>query len=651
MKILLVNMPFFRCGQPSFVLTQIRGILRARLGEQMDTEILYLNHDFASFLGVELSERISFSNEIVATGIGEWFFKHTAFPGGEDVSGLFLNRYFPGRKFRELKKALLEKRSRLDEFLDRIMETYQPHRADLVGFSSMISQNLSSISLANRIKQENSNCTVIMGGSNCLPPMGEEIVKNIQSIDFTFSGPSLKSFPRFIRHTLDGEPEKRHRIRGVFSPSNCRPGGTHHNRPAEELKGEELNINTEIEIDYDDFFRSLDGKLKGENINPVLLFETSRGCWWGEKSRCSFCGMDSATLRSQVMNPGLAVKTINSVLRYAPRCRIFMATDIIMPKNYPREVFPRIKTPPHTTLLYEVRATMDREELRSISTAGVKAVSSGIECLSTSSLKLAGKGTSVFSNIMFMKNCLLADVHPAWLFLVGIPGESGDTYRRYLEIIPRVLHLPPPYYVSPVIFERDNYYFYHPGEFGLNLKPYDWYEMIYPLDNDITDRLAILFMNTNTSLPYYRGLFDYFHRLKGEINRWIDRWFDPGEQEKPALYFYSRDGREMVYDSRGDVAVQHQLDSEEIELLKILEKPGTLSGLEEKLPHISPEQLGEHLDELDDKALILRQGEMMINLVLPEKPPPLTFISGKRTDKIPIKFSWEKVFHHSHYRS
>lgn len=29
---------------------------------------------------------------------------------------------------------------------------------------------------------------------------------------------------------------------------------------------------------------------------PTVLIETSRGCWWGDKSHCTFCGLNGATM-------------------------------------------------------------------------------------------------------------------------------------------------------------------------------------------------------------------------------------------------------------------------------------------------------------------------------------------------------------------
>ena len=53
--------------------------------------------------------------------------------------------------------------------------------------------------------------------------------------------------------------------------------------------------------DYSDYFHDLERSSSAINIFPTLLFETSRGCWWGAKSHCTFCGLNggSMTFRSK----------------------------------------------------------------------------------------------------------------------------------------------------------------------------------------------------------------------------------------------------------------------------------------------------------------------------------------------------------------
>ena len=43
---------------------------------------------------------------------------------------------------------------------------------------------------------------------------------------------------------------------------------------------------------YRDYMARVQASPLGKTINPRLLFQTSRGCWWGAKQHCTFCGLN-----------------------------------------------------------------------------------------------------------------------------------------------------------------------------------------------------------------------------------------------------------------------------------------------------------------------------------------------------------------------
>src|SRR5439155_9938826 len=48
--------------------------------------------------------------------------------------------------------------------------------------------------------------------------------------------------------------------------------------------------------DFGDYFRDLEQSTGGAAVVPTLLLETSRGCWWGAKSHCTFCGLNGGMM-------------------------------------------------------------------------------------------------------------------------------------------------------------------------------------------------------------------------------------------------------------------------------------------------------------------------------------------------------------------
>ena len=48
-------------------------------------------------------------------------------------------------------------------------------------------------------------------------------------------------------------------------------------------------------------------------VVPTLLFETSRGCWWGAKSHCTFCGLNGETMAFRSKSPRRALDELEQL--------------------------------------------------------------------------------------------------------------------------------------------------------------------------------------------------------------------------------------------------------------------------------------------------------------------------------------------------
>ncbi|NIO21196.1 MAG: RiPP maturation radical SAM protein 1, partial [Candidatus Aenigmarchaeota archaeon] len=192
-KVALINVPFASLKFPSLALTQLKSVLDSKLSFRVSVELLYLNHDFAHYMGTELYQYIAVDMEAPYNGLGDWFFRQAAFPELADNTEIYFQRYFPHRNEQNqiLKRLIQEKREGLDQVLEGLIDQYKLNEADLVGFTSMFSQNVACFALARKIKERSPHIVIVMGGANCETPMGQEIVKNVEHIDFVFSGTAL----------------------------------------------------------------------------------------------------------------------------------------------------------------------------------------------------------------------------------------------------------------------------------------------------------------------------------------------------------------------------------------------------------------------------------------------------------------------------
>jgi len=608
-KIALITMPAQELERPSLSLTQLKARVREVHGDRAEVSLAYLNHDFARFMagagGATGAYATLCANQ--HTGLPDWLFRSEAWPELPDNSDRYFARYYPGRApaALELRTAMLGCRARLGEFLDAAIETHALDRADVVGFTSMFAQNVASFALARRLKQRNPGVTIVMGGANCESPMGQELVRNVPAVDYVFSGPALLSFPEFVGHLLEGRRERCATIPGVVGRDTPAEAAAH---PI----GAELPIDEPVALDYADYFASVARNFPAGEVRPVILFETSRGCWWGERSHCTFCGLNGATMSYRSMRPDGAVALINSLFeRYRDRSAVFFSVDNILPQAYVSEVLPRLRTPQGATIFYEVKANLGERELSALAAAGVRQIQPGIEALSTSTLKLMRKGSTAFVNLRLLLGCVRHGIEPVWNLLVGFPGEGEEVYRMYVEQLGRLVHLWPPQGVAQVRYDRYSPYHQRPQEWGLKLRRFDFYPLIYPFSEESLEQMAYFFMDENYEAPYLQALSPWMGKLWQAVQHWRSRWQGRDGALPPALVLQREGAAERVIDTRSGRRVERDVSGLKARLLEALDRPRLQSDLESLLGV----ECATELAELDEWGLIWREDGRALSLV------------------------------------
>lgn len=609
-KISLVDMPFANVELPSIALTQIRSIIQSRFMEKVSVEIVSISHDFAKYLGIDRYQYISTSMQALYAGLGDWFFREQAFPQLPDNTEKYLQRYFwgKGEDERKIKDLIAQKRPNLDAYLDELINKYELDKAQIVGFTSMFMQNAASFAMARKLKQYNPEVITVMGGANCEFPMGKVIAERIEQIDFVFSGPALKSFPELVQHCLDGEMSKCRSIRGVFFKGTSPPVS------GAESIGEELSIDTPLELNYQDFLQRFDEYFADTELKPTLPFETSRGCWWGQRSHCTFCGLNGGSMAYRAMKPELAIEQFKSLFRYSGKVATLEAVDNILPKNYLSEVLPFVETPSNMRIFYEVKADLSEKDIAVLAKANVKHIQPGIESLATSTLKLMKKGTTSFQNVNLLKMCAVYGIKPAWNLLVGFPGEGAEVYQRYLEIIPLLAHLEPPSGVYPVRFDRFSPYFNQAQSYGLALHPMDFYTFIYPFNEAALNDLAYYFSDRNVQADYFVTIAKWLGKLQSAISRWQARWID-SNQNLPSRLDFKGDS-DIICDSRSGPAMEYPVGQSAKAILNYLAKPAKVDDIFKTFSAEYGADLSKQIEFLQERGLVFQEGDRMISLVL-----------------------------------
>ena len=287
-------MPFGPEMSPSLGLS----LLKASLATHgTSVRVLYFTLRFAELLGVGLYTKIATDGaRSIRELAGEWVFREALFgpdPGADQrwEREVLLDRACWGT--RELARpvpasfvaGLHRARARAGAFVERCLAEVLEKRPRIVGFTSVFQQHVASLALARRIKEEAPGTFVVLGGANCEGVMGTETVRSFPFLDATVSGEGDLVFPELVRRALEGRGLDD--LPGVATRANASARfatGRFPNAPTVS-RMDDLPIPDDSDY-FDQFARS---RFAGK-WTPGLFLETARGCSWGEKSHCTFCG-------------------------------------------------------------------------------------------------------------------------------------------------------------------------------------------------------------------------------------------------------------------------------------------------------------------------------------------------------------------------
>lgn len=636
LQISLVNPPFADVSFPALALMQLKSVTERVCGSEVSIRVLNVNNDFALELGVSAYKDIACSLDSNMIGLGDWYFSQAAFPERTDNTTAYFNRFLRDKAAtaatRRNREVMLAKRPHVTSFIASVVDKYGLADDDVVGFTSMFCQNVASLAFARELKQRPHPPLVVMGGANCDAPMGRTLLTAVPYIDYVFSGPALKSFPEFIKLLCAGQTDACGRIAGVTSRANVTPSASAatvaDQQPAAVI-GESLPIDADVPLDHGPFLDALEELFGADTVTPTLLLETSRGCWWGERAHCTFCGLNGLTMAFQAMAPSRAIAQFESLFKYANRCAHIMSVDNILPREYLTDVLPKLRTPENMDIFYEVKADLTLAELRTLADARVKVIQPGIEALATSTLKLMKKGTSSFTNIAFLKNCRALGIVPHWNLLVGFPGEQEHVYRKYVSDAPLLTHLQPPSGVFPVRFDRFSPYFNKATEYGLRLHASEWYGYIYPFAPSVLDGLAYYFTNVNFDAPYLHAVARHLPKMRAAVEQWRRLWW-PGSP-RPELTL-SRDASGIVIkDSRsGGNPREYRLTAAQHELLRLTERQRQIPDL---VQHGGP-QAAEALAWCQERGLLFEEDGRVVSLVIDSETAQQSAAAGSEVARV-----------------
>jgi ribosomal peptide maturation radical SAM protein 1 len=476
-------MPFAPSAFPALGLSLLKPIL---VDAGFSTTVHYATLRFAGRIGRHAYDAVA--NADARLLAGDWAFAHTLDPQREDEpfpSADFVAACAPG-----LNGHLALARSQALSFLEEIVAEIAASEPDIVGFTNTFAQGVASLAAARLLKERLPSAVVMMGGANCEGPMGRELVRNFPFVDVVVAGEGESVLLELVSRIVAGSALEG--LHGVVTSANARPSDEP--APGRFDSALPVDLDTLPFPDFGEYFAGIAAFAGEEAIAPHLLIEGARGCWWGAKHHCTFCGLNGATLAFRSKSPGRFVSELRH-LREAYGVEHVSAVDNIMDYKYYETVLPELaRLRLGTKLFFEIKANVRKDQVALLAESGVYEVQPGIESFDNGVLRLMRKGVTMLQNVQLLKWCKEYGVGVAWNILYGFPGEDPGAYERMTALVPLLAHLPPPQAVAPIRVDRFSPYFDDPEALGMTgIRPAFAYARVYDLQPETLANLAYYF--------------------------------------------------------------------------------------------------------------------------------------------------------------
>jgi ribosomal peptide maturation radical SAM protein 1 len=277
------------------------------------------------------------------------------------------------------------------------------------------------------------------------------------------------------------------------------------------------------------------------------VYEASRGCWWGEKSHCTFCGLNGQGMASRQKSPDRVIEELRLLSRSNPTKKVVM-TDNIMPHEYFRTLLPRLKDEQlPSQIFYALKSNLSLRHMRLLREAGIKWTQIGIEALSTGLLKLMAKGVSASQNITALRYARAYDIVARWGFLCDFPNDKLEFYEETLALLPLIRHFTPPVAAAPIVLSRFSPYHSRPADFGISdLQVMGDYIDVLPSGAPV-NKVAYFFEGQYRSAV--RDNPDIMAALEQAVSVWRNAW--SADRCPPELSITPEGSRFVLRDTRG----------------------------------------------------------------------------------------------------
>ena len=603
--VLFAVVPFADPRRASLGVALLQAGLEAR---SISTRLRYFNLDFAERIGLESYAAIA-NLAPPDVLLGEWVFADAVFGSAiPDGSDYVANVVIKVTQNRELAEMAVRARAHCREFVRAAAREIAAISPRIVGFTTTFHQTCACVALAREIKKLPDAPIVVFGGANCEGVMGLELLRQFDCIDYVCTQEGDAVVPAFVESILGDAPGAV--LAGMIGREQCE-------LPEYPLLVQDLDS---LPIpDYSEYFEQLCASALHNEIEPALQIETSRGCWWGAKHHCTFCGLNGATMAFRRKSPDRVFDEITGLVRRWGTGKI-EAVDNILDMRLIDELFPRLAAANlDLELFYEVKSNLRYSQLVTLRAGGLRAIQPGIESFSDQALQLMRKGISGLRNIQLLRWCRELGISVSWNILVGFPDEDVAEIDRMTLLLPKLTHLDQPSACSSIRLDRFSPLFVGADQFGLTrVRPNHAYYYVFPFDKKSLSQLAYFF-----EYDYEDGRKpdEYTVDLGAAVQHW---WGEQGREHPPVLDATVNGSTIDVVDTRA-VAVHesHRLEGIDAEILAACDSVQSSTSISRTFTGYGSDAISESIQRLRDLQLLEEQNGHYLSLPVFRGKEPL----------------------------
>lgn len=616
---LLVSMPWTMLTEPSLGLAMLKAILDR---EGVPCRVLHLNLYLLEFLQSKTYDslaRVYCLNDFLFSGVLD----PTLTAAQERVLRERVQELINGRAldlrrlggFEGVVETLLRFRDDiLPRWLGKWADKIAADPAALVGFTCMFDQTIASLALAKLIKDRAPQKMIALGGYAIRTPTAEMVMRSCPWIDAICNGEGEYTIADLSRAASGSLPMSA--VRGILHRTEA--GEIIESAPAPQV-----NLDANPTPNFDDFFVDL-RTMSDEymvDIEPLNLpLENSRGCWWGAKHHCVFCGIRDEDMAYRARSANSVLASMSDLHeRYG--MQRFRFADYILPNSYFEQLMPeliRIGSP--YKISCEMKSNITEERFASLARAGFEEVQPGIESFSSDALRKMDKGVSAVQNVHTLVMGKRYGVGIYYNLIHSFPNDDPEVYEHFAAMLPRLVHLDPPISSVAVQITRFAPLQTRPEAFGIERGgPDPCYDLIFSSEYleetgfDLYDYCYYFDRTFHTSVRLQR----LYEEIDENVLEWKLRLVHPSW-----LYIESADPSGVrIRDKRTEREIVHQIDPLTARVLAACSRPVILAKLQESFcPDLTAAEVESAIASLDERGLIFCEEGRAVSLVLPVAP-------------------------------